>query len=174
MASNLLIQEEVADIVRIRPQEWTSYRSQIIEIERVCFPPSLRDSVETLERIFKSSTSVVLGLKIRDHSGLVGYLAADRLELFAEIPGIAPDQNFGKANTLYLASVAVDAEFRHGGLGALMIRTCVDEAYVKGFKRVTAHVDSLALRRSGIRFRVKQSFGNWYGTGRKFDYIEFG
>jgi ribosomal protein S18 acetylase RimI-like enzyme len=162
----------LVEVVRIQPTEWNLFAQRILEIECDSFPPSIQESPKALKKIVESPTSIVFGLTASSDSTLIGYLAADRLEFFKDVPGVPGDPNFGAFNTLYIASLAIASNFRGAGLGVFLTKSCITEALALGFSRVTAHVDRKTFTRSGIEFNVLGCFSNWYKTGRTFDYLE--
>lgn len=148
-------------------------RADILKIEDESFPPSLADSEKDLRRVADSPTGIFFALSLPPSPRVLGYIAADLLENFPDIPGAASDPHFKKGNTIYLKSVAVHPDWRGRGLGTTLIRECLRLVSQKGIERVTAHIESGSVSRIGLGARVLKSFENWYGTGRTFDYVEF-
>lgn len=163
----------VAEVLQIDRLDWNLFADQILEIERSSFSSSLRDTRETLRRLIQSPTSVALGLNDRTSGQLVGYIAGDLLELFSNIPGILSDRNYGRRDSLYIDSLAVNSQWRHQGYGTALTRNFLKAASKRGFRRSTAHIESNSLHKLKLRFRSLGSFDNWYGTGRTFEYVEF-
>jgi ribosomal protein S18 acetylase RimI-like enzyme len=162
------------ELIEVSASEWPGLVGEVREIEEMSFPRALRDSVRDLYKIVKSPTRIFLALKaIHTPPLLVGYLAADLLEKFAEVPGIVSDQHFGKEDTIYLESVAIRADWQGRGLARALTQECLRRASERGLVRATAHIEKGAAERIGLKAQVLECFGNWYGTGRKFEYVEF-
>jgi ribosomal protein S18 acetylase RimI-like enzyme len=159
-------------IFEVTASNWRRLKSRIMEIERASFPASIRDTSEYYARLTMSPTAIFLALSIHRLESIVGYLAADILESFPKVPGVKSDTHFGNDDTIYIASVAVEVDWRHQGLGIALQEKCLSRAAEKGFQRATAHLRHRALARMGLGGRVLQSFDNWYDTGQIFDYVE--
>ena len=172
ITSNVLAVER-SDFVSVVPSSWPGLREGIIDIEQKSFPASIRDSVESLYELVCSSTSIFLALRFRSDRDVVGYVVADLLEKFPDIPGVATDPCFGRDNTIYVYSVAVQRDWSRRGLGVALQKECLRRASFRGIERATAHVRSGALDRMRLGGRVIASFKNWYDTGSTFDYMEF-
>lgn len=164
---------ERSNFVSVVPSLWPSLREGIVKIERESFPPSIRDSEESLYELVSSSSSIFLAIRLGSHRDVIGYVVADSLEKFRYIPGIATDQYLGRDNTIYVYSVAVQRGWRGRGFGVALQKECLRRASLRGIERATAHVRSGALARMGIGGRVLASFKNWYDTSSTFDYVEF-
>jgi ribosomal protein S18 acetylase RimI-like enzyme len=145
---------------------------KVVQIEESSFPPSIRDSASYLIKLAESPLQLFLIARIRPSDEIVGYLAAERLELFDDVPGVKEDPNFSLGDSVYLASVAIAEPYRHQGIGITMERACMSLAHRGEFARVTAHVAHDALKRMGLRGHVIRTFPNWYQTGQPYDYIE--
>jgi len=154
------------------PSTWNALRSEILKIEDKSFPPTLADSEKDLRRVADSPTGIFLALCSPSSPRVLGYIAADLLEKFPNIPGTASDPHFKKRDTIYLKSVAVHPDWRGRGLSITLIRECLRLVSERGIKRATAHIESGSLSRIGLVGRILKSFENWYGTGRTFDYVE--
>jgi GNAT superfamily N-acetyltransferase len=157
---------------KVTSDNWPRLRSKIVAIERVSFVQSIRDNPKTLAALAQSSSSIFLALQIALSQDPIGYVAADVLEKFADIPNVSLDINFGRRNTIYIASVAILPEWRHRGFGIALQRECLRRASARGLTRATAHIERGALRRMGLKGRSLSRFRNWYGTGRTFEYVE--
>ena len=163
---------QVAQIIEVTSPVWLSVRADVLSIERKSFPPSIRDSPQYLSQLVRSSTCIFLALRIFTVARVVGYLAADVLEDFPNIPGVTSDPHFHRKDTFYIASVAIDPAWRQRGLGIALQKDCLRRASQRGFERATAHVHHGALSRMGLGGRELRSFDNWYETRRTFDYVE--
>ena len=162
----------VAEVLQIDRLDWSLSAAQILEIEQSSFSSSLRDSRETLRRLIQSPTGVALGLNDRTSGRLVGYIAGDLLELFSSVPGILSDPHYGRHDSLYIESLALNSRWRHEGHGTALTRNFLKAASKKGFRRCTAHIESNSLHKLKLRFRKLGSYDNWYGTGQTFEYVE--
>lgn len=167
------VAEEKPQLVAVTPSIWNALQSEILKIEDESFPPSLADSEKDLCMVVYSPTGIFLVLSLTHSHKVIGYIAADLLENFPDIPGTDSDPQFKKGNTVYIESVAVHSDWRGCGLGSILIRECLRLVSQKGIERVTAHIESGSVSRIGLGARVLKSFENWYGTGRTFDYVEF-
>jgi GNAT superfamily N-acetyltransferase len=144
----------------------------VVRIEEASFPPSIRDSPTYLVKLAASPLELFLLASVEPDDKVIGYSAAERLELFDDVPGVRLDPHFGLGDSIYLASVAVLQPYRHKGIGIAMQKACLSLACKQGFGRVTAHVRAGALERMRLPGRIVQSFTNWYETGEAYDYIE--
>lgn len=167
-----LAMTQVATIITVTSAKWTAIKADIRNIEQVSFPPPIRDTPEYLFGLVKSPTSIFLAMEIGD-SMVVGYIAADVLEKFSNVPGIKSDPDFNKRTTIYIESVAVLPHWRKQGLGIALETQCITRAHERGFNRVTAHIQRGVSEKMGMNVKVLRTFKNWYGTGRTFDYVEF-
>jgi len=163
---------QAAEVLDLTQSSWTRVNDDILAIEVESFPESIQDSADYLAGLHASPTAIFLGVRVPLVSRIVGYLAADRLERFADIPGIGDDSHFGRRDTMYIASVAVALQWRRRGLGVLLQRDCIDRARSMGLQRTTAHIHHGALQKLETGGRVIRSFSDWYGTGQTFDYVE--
>ena len=152
---------------------WDDLKDDIIEIEEESFSTTLCDSKDDLFKIVDSPTSIFLILKIPSVSRVAGYIAADMLEGFADVPGTTSDPYFNQGKTIYIVSIAIHPDCRRRGLGIALQEECLRWASRRGFERATAHIESGATARMGLGAKVLMSFANWYGTGRTFDYVEY-
>jgi ribosomal protein S18 acetylase RimI-like enzyme len=152
---------------------WDDLKEDIIEIEEESFSSTLCDSKDDLLKIVDSPTSIFLVLRIPSVSRIAGYIAADMLEGFADVPGTTSDPYFNQGKTIYIVSVAIHPDWRRRGFGNALQEECLRWASRRGFERVTAHIERGAAARMGLGARVLMSFANWYGTGRSFDYVEY-
>ena len=162
-----------ASIVEVGPDDWPGVEKSIFAIERESFPPSIRERNETLRREALSPSSVVLAARPRGEDGVVGYLLADKLEKYARVPGVKADPAFGRGDTLYITSVAVDPAWRGRGLGGALHRRALAWARRHGFKRAAAHLRQGAAGKLRVDHRVLDTFKDWYGTGETYDYVVF-
>ncbi|HBH87208.1 MAG TPA: hypothetical protein DDY17_06365 [Syntrophaceae bacterium] len=173
-SDNILISNGVTgEFAFVTPSVWDDLKEDIFEIEEESFSSSLCDSKDDLLKLINSPTSIFIVLRIPSVSRVIGYLAADMLEGFSEVPGITSDPYIDQGKTIYIVSVAIHRDWRRLGLGVATQKECLRVASQRGFKRVTAHIESGAASRMGLGARVLMSFANWYGTGRTFDYVEF-
>lgn len=159
-------------VSEVTASNWAVFMPSVMKIEHASFPASIRDSSSYYSRLTRSPASIFLALSVARRDNIVGYLAADALERFPRIRGLVLDPHFRRRDTIYIASVAVDAAWRHRGFGIDLQRECLRRAASRGFVRATAHVHHGALAHMRLEGTVIQSFPNWYGTGRTFDYIE--
>jgi len=67
------------------------------------------------------STVALTTRKIPAADVVVGYLPADALERFTDVPGVEADPHCGRRDTIYIASVAVAPQWRRRGLGILLL-----------------------------------------------------
>lgn len=164
----------IGDTITVTPATWNALHAGILEIEQRSFPPSIQDSADDLRRIASSPTGIILATQLSSEPRtVVGYAAADVLEHFAAIPGIASDPHFKKGDSVYLESVAVHPDWRGRRIGSALIAELLRFAALRGFLRATAHVASgRASHLIGSNPHVLASFENWYDTGRRFDYVE--
>lgn len=158
--------------IAVTADTWGTFQADIIDIEQASFPPPIRDTLEYLRSLAYSPKSIFLAAKARN-SKIVGYIAADILENFADIPGVSSDPEFNNGTTMYIASVAVHPKWRKQGLGNALQKECITQAALRGFKRVTAHIRQSALPKLTLKTKALQSFSNWYNTNQFFDYVEF-
>lgn len=162
----------VAHIEQVNTRTLGPHFGDVVLIEEASFPPSIRDSPTYLVKLAESPLELFLLATVMPDDKVVGYLAAERLELFEDVPGVRLDAHYGLGDSIYLASVAVLGPYRHKGIGTAMQTSCLSLARNRNFKRVTAHVRSGALERMRLGGRVLQTFSDWYQTGEPYDYVE--
>lgn len=170
--SQLQLHGQKSEVITVTPSIWNYLRSDILKIEYESFPSSLADSENDLHKLVDSPTGIFLALSLPSPYRVIGYIAADLLECFSDIPGATADPHFGKRDTIYVASVAVLPNWRGRGFGTALMRECLQVALRKGIERFTAHIQTGAVTRTGLAMNVLKSFTDWYGTGRTFDYVE--
>jgi ribosomal protein S18 acetylase RimI-like enzyme len=159
-------------LVRISGDEWQRFQRAIIRLEDLSFVDSIRDEPATLRRIADSPAGIFLIARVSHPPEVIGYVAADALEAFPDVFGIRADPHFGRHDTIYIASVAVDPAHRHRGVGTALQKECLRTAFAGGYTRVTAHVAHASVRKiRGVRAETLASVANWYGTNVRFDYI---
>jgi GNAT superfamily N-acetyltransferase len=164
--------DRVAHIAQVNNRTLGAHFDDVVLIEEASFPPSIRDSPTYLVKLAESPLELFLLATVTPDDKVVGYLAAERLELFEDVPGVRFDPHYGLGDSIYLASVAVLEPYRHKGIGTEMQASCLSLARKSNFQRVTAHVRSGALERMRLSGRVLQTFGDWYRTGEPYDYVE--
>jgi len=147
-----------ASCVEITAHNWPRLRAKILGIERVSFVQSIRDSPRSLAALAQSSSSIFLAMKVDRAPNTIGYLAADMLEKFAAIPSLLCDPYFEAGNTIYIASVAILAGWRHRGFAIALQKECLRGALARGLTRATAHIESGALSRMRLEGRVLGQF----------------
>ena len=161
-----------AFVTQVSNRDLGAHFQDVVNIEEISFPPTIRDSPSYLVKLAESSLQLFLLASVQPNQEIVGYLAAERLELFDDVPGIRGDSHFGLGDSIYLASVAVLDPYRHNGIAIAMTKTCISLAREQQFKRVTAHVREGSLQRMQLPGRVIRSFPDWYQLGVTYDYIE--
>ena len=125
-----------------------------MEIEVASYEPKRRHKDKFLDDIIchkKNASLVALCC-----SRVVGYCFAGPLELFPHKRGTQTDPNWGLANTLYSADLAVASEFRGRGLARLLKTKQIDLALREGYEFIAAR------NRVGIAedmWHINQSFG---------------
>lgn len=132
----------------------------------------MADSEKDLRKLVDSPTGIFLALSLLSSNRVIGYVAADLLESFSNIPAANADPHFGKRDTIYVASVGVLPNWRGRGFGTVLMRECLQVASQKGIERVTAHIETRSVARTGLTMKVLKSFTDWYGTDSTFDYVE--
>jgi GNAT superfamily N-acetyltransferase len=155
--------------IRVTEENWHAVKKRVLELERRSFIPSIRESDRSLTKIALSPSAIFLVAAVGDT--LTAYAMADRLERFGGIPGTRRDPHYGRRDTIYISSVAVDPEWRGRGIGVGLERELVRVAYDQGYSRVTAHIRGSARLGDQLSRRVLDSFPNWYETGESFDYV---
>ena len=95
----------------------------------------------------------------------------DELECFGDIPGTRSDPHYGRRDTIYISSVAVDSNWRGLGIGVEFEREIIRLAHLAGYSRVTAHIRTSANLANQLTHKAMDTFPNWYGTGIAFDYV---
>jgi ribosomal protein S18 acetylase RimI-like enzyme len=172
LSSNFSSFPNVPMLVRISGPQWQQFQRAVVRLENLSFVDSIRDEPARLRRIAESSTGIFLIARVSHHPEVVGYLAADALEAFPDVFGIRADPHFGRHDTIYIASVAVDPVYRHRGLGTALQKECLGIAFGAGYPRVTAHVSHKSVGKiPGAQVETLSSVENWYGTNTRFDYI---
>jgi GNAT superfamily N-acetyltransferase len=169
----LLATGELTEFIQVSGSTWEAFRSEILQIERLSFADSIRATEDELHEVAKSASAVFFVARLVNSQQIVAYLAADRLELFAEVPGVVEDSHFRKRDTLYITSVAVHPNWRRRGLGVALQRDCVNQARRLGYARVSAHLRSGASHKLGLVHATLSTFDNWYKTGDRFSYVAF-
>jgi ribosomal protein S18 acetylase RimI-like enzyme len=161
-------------LVEIAEALWPSARARVMLIEQASFAPSIQGSAAEYDGLIAVPTRIAIGAYVhKAESDLVGFLLAAGLEEFKDIPGVADDPHVDLGDTTYLWSVAVDPDWRRRGLGIALEKECLVQSKLRGRPRVSAHIRHKALTKLGIGGRVIRTYDNWYGTGEKFDYVEF-
>jgi len=160
-------------IARVSNRALGDQFQDVVRIEEASFPSSIRDSASQLLKLAESPLALFLLADVPPTNKIVGYLSAERLELFEDVPGIKQDPHFMLGDTVYLSSVAVLEPYRHQGIGMTMQRACLELAKERQtFKRLTLHVVKGSLTKMGLEGQVLSSFGNYYQTGKTYDYVE--
>lgn len=160
-------------LVQIKPSLWRTVQRDIFAIENESFPPSIREWNEALRKAALSPSSLVLAGKVSRGNSVVGYLLADRLESYGDVPGTKEDPHFGLHDTLYITSVAVHPKWRGKGLGTALQREARAWAGRQGYKRVAAHLRQGVATKLSAFYETYGSFDNWYDTGEAYDYVVF-
>jgi GNAT superfamily N-acetyltransferase len=163
---------EKAELTTVTRSMWSSLQAGILKIEDESFPSALADSERDLFELVNSPTGIFLALTFPSPCRVIGYIAADLLENFPDIPGTSSDSHFERRDTIYVASVAVLPDWRRRGLGTALMRECLRVASERGIERATAHIETGSVGRMGLAMKVLKSFRDWYGTGCTFDYVE--
>jgi GNAT superfamily N-acetyltransferase len=145
-------------------------KRRVLEIEQASFVASIQEDEDSLTKTACSPTSISLVAFVADRT-LVGYAMGDELERFGDVPGARADQHYGRRDTIYIASVAVDPNWRGRGIGVEFEREIVTLAYRAGYSRVTAHIRSSAHMANQLTRKTIDTFPNWYDTGVRFDYV---
>jgi hypothetical protein len=99
-------EERLVHIMQVSDRDLASNFDDVVRIEEASFPPSIRDSASYLVKLAASLLALFLVASMKPTEKIVGYLAAERLELFNDVPGIQEDSHFGLGDSVYLASVA--------------------------------------------------------------------
>lgn len=160
-------------IQALPPADWNRLRGRIAYIEEISFAPSIRDDMTTLRRRAQSPTAIFLVGKLRRTDQVIAYLAADWLEFFSHIPAVKEDRHFGRGDTIYIESIAVEPRWRGRGLGMALQRECLRRAAAAGIGRATAHLRRGVAARIGLKAKILATYENWYNTGETYDYVEF-
>lgn len=157
--------------MRITAETWIAVASQVLQIERASFIPSIRETEQALLRVVRSSTAVALAAFAGSSDHLVGYSMGDRLEGFDGIPGVKLDPHFGRRSTLYVSSVAVAPRWRARGFAISLERELIGVGRREGYRRFTAHIRRSAQLAPFLAKTILGSYSNWYATGEQFDYV---
>lgn len=157
--------------MRITTETWRSVAMQVLQIERVSFIPSIRETEQALLDVVRSSTAVAIAAFSGSSDHLVGYSMGDRLERFDGIPGVKLDTHFGRRSTLYISSVAVAPRWRARGFAISLERELIRLARREGYQRFTAHIRRSAQLAPFLAKTILASYSNWYSTGELFDYV---
>ncbi len=156
--------------MRVTAQNWHAVKRRVLEIEQESFVPSIQESEDSLTEVASSPSSISLVAFVAEVA-LVGYAMGDELECFGDVPGTKSDPHYGRRDTIYISSVAVDAGWRGRGIGIAFEREIVNLAYRAGYSRVTAHIRSSAHLAGQLEHKTLGTFPNWYETGVPFDYV---
>ena len=117
--------------------DWDKHSAGILEAEGVSFPDAMRSSPDYLEKIIRHKKSLSwVGLDA-EAEDVVGYHIAAPLEFFADHAGCGADADFGKNNSLYIASYVSRLGWRYKFpefLSALM-----DEARIREYEKLKFH-----------------------------------
>jgi len=173
-SDDLSISKSEGTVIKIITQDlWNRLKNDIIQIEEDAFSSLFCNSQDDLLKVVDSCTGLLLASQTNPLQKITGYLAADLLEEFTDVPGISADLNYDRGNSIYIVSIAVHREWQKMGFGLALQTECLRWAKRKGYERVTAHIARGAAERMGLGARVLGSFENWYDTGRIFDYVEY-
>jgi ribosomal protein S18 acetylase RimI-like enzyme len=156
--------------VRVTGENWHRLKSHVLEIERQSFLPSIQESERSLADVALSQSGIFLVALVADEAA-AGYVMADELERFGDIPGTTSDPHYSRHDTIYVSSVAIHPRWRRRGLGVALEREVIAIAYNQGYVRVTAHIRSSARFDGQLSRRTLGTFANWYQTGVSFDYV---
>jgi GNAT superfamily N-acetyltransferase len=156
--------------MRVTAKNWHEVKRRVLEIEQASFVPAIQEDEDALTKTAYSPTSICLVAFVADRT-LVGYAMGDELERFGDVPGTRADRHYGRRNTIYIASVAVDPTWRGRGIGVEFEREIVTLAHRAGYSRVTAHIRSSAHLANQLTRKAMDTFPNWYDTGARFDYV---
>ncbi len=157
--------------MRVTAANWHTVKKRVLEIEHKSFVRSIQESDRSLTRLALSPSAIFLVAFVAQET-LVAYVMADELEQFDDVPGVKSDPHFGRKNTIYLSSVAVEPEWRGRGIGVTAEQEVVAIALRQGYSRVTAHIRSSARLGDRLSRKVLGTFSNWYDTGVPFDYVD--
>lgn len=156
--------------VRVTGENWHTVKRHVLEIERQSFLPSIQESERSLANVALSPSAIFLVALVGDET-VVGYVMADELERFGDIPGTMSDPHYGHGDTIYVSSVAVHRRWRKRGIGVALEREVIAIAYGRGYARATAHIRSSAHLDGHLSRKTLGTFENWYQTGVSFDYV---
>lgn len=160
-------------IVSVGPAEWYRMAPDVHRLELDSFRSSIRDSTRFYSTLLVDSNALFLALKSRETGAVIGFLIAGSLESFAHVPGLTNDPHFGRGDSLYIASIAIDRHWRNRGLGIALQRQFFIRAKKRGFSRALAHLRKGVLAKLGVPSRVLGLHPNWYNTRIAFELVEF-
>lgn len=153
---------------RVSADDWGRIKGAVLALER-SFPERLRETEEMLERKFTQPSGEAFVLKIKDE--IVGYAAGGRLETYEAVKGNREDENFGKQNTFYLASLAISPGLNGKGVKKIFRDAVIAAAREKGYEFFAAHIDEKQTRQVDQPV-VTGTYSNWYRSGKTFQRIQ--
>jgi ribosomal protein S18 acetylase RimI-like enzyme len=160
-----------AEFANVTAETWPSFRNGILLLEHCSFPPSIRDSEESLRELAHSKTGVFIACYSQEQAQVAGYCCGDRLNKFDDIPGVSTDLHRHATTSFYMSSVAVDPSWRKLGIGLALERQCIARARQRDYTRITAHVRHGLATKISRDASILSSYDNWYDTGEKYDYV---
>jgi ribosomal protein S18 acetylase RimI-like enzyme len=159
------------EFANVTAETWPTFQNEILLLERCSFPPSIRDSEESLRELAHSKTGVFIAGYSQEQAQVVGYCCGDRLNKFDDIPGVSTDLHRHATTSFYMSSVAVHPSWRKLGIGLALERECIARARQHHYTRITAHVRHGFATKISRHASILSSYDNWYDTGEKYDYV---
>jgi len=132
------------------------------------FGPSARLNPKTIRKYFNYPQTYPFIARCNDQ--IVGYIIGVPLERFAKDVWAQYDRNLGKKNTVYTYAFAVKKQYHKTGYAKMLKRLYYNWMRKREVEYISGHVILGTTRRFNGEAEIIQTFENWHGTGKTFEY----
>lgn len=132
------------------------------------FGPSARLNESTIEKYFNYPQTYPFVARLNRR--IIGYIIGVPLERFATDVWAQYDKNLGKKNTIYTYAFAVKKQFHKTGYAKVLKRIYYNWMRKRDVQYISGHVIAGRTRRFNGDAEVIETFDNWHGTGKTFEY----
>jgi 4-aminobutyrate aminotransferase-like enzyme len=156
-------------LIEISADNFLTYRSDIINLEKKVYEPARQTDIEKFEHTVLNRNSLCLGI-LNKNKKLVGIAFAGPLKLYPLERGVRMDPNFEEEDSLYMLDVTIDTDLQGSGLGRSLKYALSAMALTKGVKRIQGrNRDRLA----GPMININMSLGAVEQAYIREDYPDF-
>ncbi|MBS1271468.1 MAG: hypothetical protein MAGBODY4_00599 [Candidatus Marinimicrobia bacterium] len=132
------------------------------------FGPSARLNSTTIRKYFNYPQTYPF--VARRHEQIIGYIIGVPLERFAKDVWAQYDRNLGKKNTVYTYAFAVKKQYHKTGYAKMLKRLYYNWMRKRDVEYISGHVILGTTKLFNGEAEVIQTFENWHGTGKTFEY----